>query len=176
LASGLSDLLGRQLDYNNLPKFQEETMTFPFTEENTVSRRRLEAILRRLTDEELTRLTPSGWSVSALLAHLAFWDRRVLVLLRRWKEKGVDESPMDSEAMNDALKPIFVAMAPRTAVDLCLASADAVDAELETLTPQLFEEIQASPNHFRFSRALHRNDHLNEIEMLLRSPQAPDGT
>ena len=144
-------------------------MTFPFVEENNASRRRLKAIIGRLSDEDLTRFSSSGWTIAALLAHLAFWDRRVLVLLRRWKEKGVDESPVDSDAMNDALKTLLLALEPRTAVDLCLASAEAVDAELEAITPELYEQIQTSSTHFRFNRGLHRDDHLNEIEQLLRS-------
>ena len=150
-------------------------MAFPFIEENTASRRRLEALVSRLSDEDLTRSTLHGWTIAALLAHLAFWDQRVLVLLRRWKEKSVDPSPIDSQAMNDALKPLFLAMDPRTAVDLCLSSAEAVDAELETITSHLVEQIQATPTQFRFSRALHRNDHLNHIELLLRPPQGPGG-
>ncbi len=146
-------------------------MAFPFLEENTASRRRLETLVRRLSDADLTRSTSYGWTVAALLAHLAFWDQRVLALLRRWKEEGVDPSPIDPDAMNDALKPLCLAIDPRTAVELCLSSAQAVDAELETITSDLVEEIQASPTHFRFSRALHRNDHLNEIELLLRPTQ-----
>ena len=150
-------------------------MAFPFLEENSASRRRLEALVSRLSDEDLTRSTPEGWTIAALLAHLAWWDQRVLVLLRRWKEKGVDLSPIDSQAVNDALKPLCLALDPRTAVDLCLSSAEAVDAELETITSHLVEQIQATPTHFRFSRALHRNDHLNQIELLLRPPQGPGG-
>jgi hypothetical protein len=63
-------------------------------------------------------------------------------------------------------------MEPRAAVELCLSSAEAADAELAALTPELYAQIQASPTHFRFNRSLHRNDHLNEIEQLLRSPQS----
>lgn len=142
-------------------------MTFPLTEENSASRRRLKAIVDRLTDEDFTRSTLGGWTVTALLAHLAFWDQRIVVLLRRWKEKGVDQSPVDSDAMNDALKPIFLALEPRVAVELCLSSAEAADAELESITPELYAQIEASGTHFRFNRALHRNDHLNEIEKLI---------
>ncbi len=144
-------------------------MTFPFFEENAASLRRLEALALRLSDADLTRSTSYGWTVAALLAHLAFWDLRVLVLLRRWKEKGVDPSPIDSDAMNGALRPLCLAIDPRAAVELCLSSAEAVDAELETITPELVQAIQASSNHFRLSRALHRNDHLNDIENLLRT-------
>jgi hypothetical protein len=152
-------------------------MPLPFIEENTASRRRLETLVNRLSDEDLRRATPYGWTVAALLAHLAFWDQRVAVLLRRWKEKGVDPSPVDSQAMNDALRPLLLAMDPRAAIRLCLSSAEAVDAELETITPELFQEIQkvsqASSTQFRFSRALHRNDHLDDIDLLLRTPQGP---
>ena len=139
-------------------------MTFTFADENTASRRRLESLVRRLSDEDLARSTSGGWTVSALLAHLAFWDQRVLALLRRWKAKGVDESPIDPDAINDALKPLCLALTPRMAAELCLTSAEAVDAELEAITAELVEQIQASPTHFRFNRALHRNDHLSEIE------------
>jgi hypothetical protein len=150
-------------------------MTFPFLQENSVSRRRLETLVRRLSDEDLTRSTPYGWTIAALLAHLAFWDQRVLALLRRWKEEGVDSSPIDADAVNDALKPLCLALDPRTAIELCLASATAVDAELETISAELIEQIEeqlaASPFQFRFSRALHRNAHLNDIELLLRPPR-----
>jgi hypothetical protein len=125
----------------------------------------------RLRPEDYGLSTPTGWSVTALLAHLAFWDNRVFVLLRRWKTKGVDESPVDSEAMNDALKPLLAAVEPQAAARLCLSSAQAVDAELETITPDLIREIEASSVHFRLNRALHRNDHLDEIEKLLDSPR-----
>ena len=142
-------------------------MTYPFVEENNASRLRLKAIIERLTAEDFARTTPSGWTVASLLAHMAFWDQRIVVLLCRWKASGVDESPVDSDMINDSLKPLLLTMEPRAAVKLCLSSAEAADAEIETLTPELYEQIQASPNHFRFDRSLHRNDHLNEIEQLL---------
>jgi len=145
-------------------------MAFAFVEENNASRMRLETLLGSLTDEELAFSTSYGWTVSALLAHLAFWDNRVLALTRRWKEKGIDESPVDSEAMNEALKPLCLAMEPDTAVQLCLSSARAVDAELETLTADFVQEIEASPTFIRFNRGLHRNDHLNDIEKILGRP------
>jgi hypothetical protein len=130
-------------------------MAFPFTEENLASRLRLKAIVERLTDEDFTRTTLSGWTVAALL--------------RRWKESGVDESPVDADAMNDALKPLCLALHPQKAVEICLASAEAADSELESISPELYEQIRASTNHFRFNRSLHRTDHLDEIERLLRS-------
>jgi hypothetical protein len=144
-------------------------MGFPFVEQNRLSRARLQAVADRLSDADLALTTPYGWTIAGLLAHLAWWDQRVLVLLRRWKEKGIDESPVDSQAVNDALKPLCHAIEPRRAIALCLASANAVDAELETIRPDFVERIEATATQFRFNRALHRNDHLQDIEALLRS-------
>src|SRR5689334_6979796 len=146
-------------------------MAFPFVEENSASRQRLRELVGRLRSEDFSLTAPSGWPIAALLAHMAFWDNRILALLRRWKAQGVDESPIDPDAMNEAMKPLLLAMDPRVAAQLCLSSAEAVDAELEALTPELVQAIEAGPTFFRFNRGLHRNDHLNEIERLLSSPR-----
>src|SRR3972149_8789515 len=97
-------------------------MALPFTEENRASRVRLRSLVGRLSAEDLALTTDYGWTLSALFAHLAWWDQRVLILLRRWKETGVDESPVDSQAVNDALRPLCLALEPRKAIELCLSS------------------------------------------------------
>lgn len=128
--------------------------------------------MRRLSDEDLARSTDYGWTIAALLAHLAFWDQRVLVILRRWQAEGFDLSPIDSVAVNDSLRVICHALEPRTAIELCLSSAQAVDAELETLTSELVEQMEehaaATETQFRMNRSLHRDGHLNDIESLLK--------
>ena len=146
-------------------------MTFPYSQENAESYQRLKSLAHRLTDTDLALSTEYGWTVAALLAHLAFWDQRVLVILRRWKEEGFDPSPIDSGAVNDSLKVICHALEPRRAVDLCLVSAEGVDAELEKLSPELVKQIEehaeATETQFRMNRSLHRNGHLNDIDALL---------
>jgi uncharacterized damage-inducible protein DinB len=144
-------------------------MALPFADDNRTSRNRLTELVRGLSEADLAQTTSFGWTVSALLAHMAYWDQRMIALLRRWKEKGVDHSPVDSDAVNEALKPLCLALHPQKAIDLCLASAEAIDAELEALTPELVKEIEASGTHFRFNRGLHRNDHIGHIEQALRS-------
>src|SRR5512138_1720121 len=140
-------------------------MTFPYSKENAESYQRLKSLSQRLTDTDLALSTDYGWTVAALLAHLAFWDQRVLVILQRWKEEGFDPSPIDSRAVNDSLKVICHALDPRTAVDLALTSAEAVDAELDTLSSPFVEQIEehatATETQFRMNRALHRNGHLD---------------
>ena len=146
-------------------------MTFPFAQQNTESRQRLESLARRLTDTDLALSTHYGWTISALLAHLAFWDQRMIAILKRWKEQGFDPSPIDSGAVNDALRVICHALEPRRAIDLCLVSAAELDAELETLSADFVKQIQehceATGTQFRMNRSLHRDDHLKDIEALL---------
>lgn len=147
-------------------------MTFPYAEQNTSSRQRLEALVRRLSDEDFARSTDYGWTVAALLAHLAFWDHRMSEILRRWRQEGYDTSPIDSVAVNDALKVICHALEPRTAAELAISAAQKIDAELEALTlettRQIEEHAEASSTQFRMNRSLHRDGHLQDIEALIR--------
>lgn len=146
-------------------------MTFPYSEQNAQSRRRLETLVRGLSVEDLARSTDYGWTVAALLAHLAFWDQRMIVILRRWLEEGFDPSPIDSAAVNDSLRVICHALEPRTAVELCLSYAEAVDAEFDALTADLTKQLEehaaATGTQFRMNRSLHRDAHLSDIEALL---------
>ena len=146
-------------------------MTFPYSEQNAQSRRRFARLVRGLSDEDLARSTDYGWTVAALLAHLAFWDQRMIVILRRWLGEGFDPSPIDSAAVNDSLRVICHALEPRTAVELCLSYAEAVDTEFDALgadlTRQLEEHAAATETQFRMNRSLHRDSHLNDIAALL---------
>src|SRR5512138_4037756 len=146
-------------------------MAFPYAQENQESRIHLETLARSLTDEELARSTHYGWTVAALLGHLAFWDQRMLVILHRWMQQGFDPSPIDSTAVNDALRVICHALEPRIAAELAISAAKEIDAELETLTPEVVKKIEehaeATETQFRMNRSLHREGHLKDIEALL---------
>ena len=147
-------------------------MTFPYSEQNTESRRKLESLVRGLSDADLAQSTDYGWTVAALLAHLAFWDHRMSVILKRWQTEGLDPSEIDSAAVNDALKVICHALEPRTAAELSLSAAAKIDAELDTLSAdfvkQLEEHAEATGTQFRMNRSLHRASHVNDIEALLQ--------
>jgi len=71
--------------------------------------------------------------------------------------------------------PLCLALEPRKAIELCLSSAEAADAELETITTDLMDRIAATSNQFRFNRALHRNGHLDDIELTLRRQHGLSG-
>ena len=147
-------------------------MTFPYSQQNAESRERLTALVRRLTDTDLALSTDYGWTISALLAHLDFWDHRMSVILSRWLTEGFDPSEIDSRAVNDSLKVLCHALEPRTAADLALVAAEKIDSQLETLSPELVQRIeehaQATGTQFRMNRSLHRESHVKDIEALLK--------
>jgi hypothetical protein len=64
-------------------------MDRPFVAENAQQRERLRSLVRRLTDEQLSLLMENGWTIAVALVHLAFWDQRSLVLMRKWRTTGL---------------------------------------------------------------------------------------
>lgn len=147
-------------------------MTFPYSQQNTESRQRLNALVRELSDADLACTTDYGWTVAALLGHLAFWDHRMSVVLKRWQTEGLDPSQIDSTAVNDALRVICNALEPRTAAALAVSAAEKIDAELDMLTAefvkQLEEHAAATGTQFRMNRSLHRESHIKDIEALIK--------
>jgi hypothetical protein len=140
-----------------------------YVEANAKARERLWALVSKLTDEGLVLQVGDGWTVAAILAHLAFWDYRVLVLIRRWRTAGVGRSPIDVDGVNDAMKPLCLAIPGREAASLAVKAAEAVDAELGNLSEGLATEISplVQEGKFRPDRSIHRNEHLDQIERAL---------
>ena len=136
--------------------------------DNTATRERLMTLVDQLSDDDLARSLSDGWTIAATLAHLAFWDHRVLVLLDRWKHAEVIESAADPDPINDAMRPLCLAIAPRTATRLAVEAAQAVDRELETLDPDLHARIVAAGTPIKYWRSEHRSEHLDEIERVLK--------
>src|SRR5512137_2456198 len=101
-----------------------------YVEANTKGRERLRTLAAELSDQDLALQVGAGWTVGALLAHLAFWDYRVLVLLQRWRKAGVGPSPIDTNGVNDAMKPLCLAIPGREAASLAVKAAETVDAQL----------------------------------------------
>jgi hypothetical protein len=145
-------------------------MDRPFVVENGRERKRLQGLVERITDEELSLQMWEGWTIAAAFAHLAFWDQRALVLMRKWKKTGVAPSPIDDDVTNDALLPLCQAIPPRAAARLAAAAAEAIDLELEKASDHLIAEIVKLGDRFRLYRSDHRKVHLDQIESLIRAP------
>lgn len=144
-------------------------MEHPFVAENAQERMRLRALVGRLSDHELTVKVFGEWTVAATLAHMAFWDQLALVRIRRWKESGASSSGLDLDLINDALLPVFLAIPPRSAANLAIAAAEAIDRELQLLSPEMVADFQMSGGRFRLFRSEHRQKHMDQIEAALGS-------
>lgn len=139
-----------------------------FVSENARERERLRRLVERITDKELGLPLGEGWTIASALAHLAFWDQRALVLMRKWKMSGVALSPIDDDVTNDSILPLCLAVPPRTAANLALAAAEAIDLELEKASEDLIRDIRQLGARFRLYRCDHRKDHLDQIEARLQ--------
>ena len=138
-----------------------------FMAANDEARRRLAALVRQLTDKDLQLEMEAGWTVGAVLAHLAFWDLRALTLVRRWEKEGVGPSPVDADAINDATRTILRRLPGSEVRTLVLEAATAIDHALEELPPFRLAEIERDAVQFHLSRARHRTVHVDEIEARL---------
>lgn len=139
--------------------------------ENNAERERLRALVERLSDEELSRPMAAGWTVAGVLAHMAFWDARALYFMDKWKSgiapSAADYEPEDIDWVNDAAKPLCLALPPRTAAQLALQLAEETDQRVEALSDEMLAQIVAIGQPFNLSRANHRKEHLDDIESYL---------
>ena len=137
--------------------------------ENEAELHRLRTLVERLSDADLARPTPGGWTVAASLAHVAFWDQRILFWLDRWERgempRGLVEA--DGDWINDAGKPLCLALPPRVAARLTVDIAEQVDRRLAALTEERIASNAAAGEPLFLTRAHHRKTHLDEIERIL---------
>jgi hypothetical protein len=138
-----------------------------FIDENKASRELLAEVVSGLTDADLSQLLDAGWTVSAVLAHLAFWDYRALILIRKWKKAGIGPSPVDIDVVNEVTRVLCLGIPPRATIDLVSAQALAIDQEIEQLDEALAADIAARGQTVRLDRGKHRREHLRQIEETL---------
>ncbi len=143
------------------------TRHMDYVEENDRERARLASLVARLDANDLARPVNEEWTVAGVLAHVAFWDGRNLVLAHKL-ERGEafspsDEEPEDVTWINDAARPLLHAIAPREAARLALQIAEETDAMLASLPAERMYPLDPTSlvNPFR---APHRAEHLDEIE------------
>jgi uncharacterized damage-inducible protein DinB len=141
-----------------------------YVAENDAERERLRSLVARLSDDELARPMPGGWTVAAVLAHAAFWDARAIYWLDRWR-RGVAPTPYEpenGEAVNDSAKPLCLALPPRDAAQLALRLAEEADGKVAALDDATLAQVRAlAVPPFHLARAIHRKEHLDDIERAL---------
>src|SRR5262245_2405982 len=138
-----------------------------FIERNRASTDRIRALAARLSDAELQHPVGEHWTVAIALAHLAFWDRRVDYVLDMTERDGTLFIPEIDIFVNDLSLPLWAAIPPREAARIAIETAETLDRRLESFSPALLEEIHAY-NERWVVRALHRGEHLDEVDAALK--------
>jgi hypothetical protein len=113
---------------------------------------------------------PGGWTVSGVLAHLAFWELRALTLLRKWQAEGITPSVVDIDVINESARRLCLTVEPRAAGELLLQSAAELDELIEQLDPDFITQVETDGKTVRLNRSLHRREHLAEIHQALNWP------
>src|SRR5438105_8285421 len=117
-------------------------MTTLYDADNTKERERMRGLIGQLDDDQLRRAANAAWSVADVLAHLAFWDARVVYFVERWLDgrlspASMDHEPEDVEWINDASSRLARAVPPRAAAELALSLAEEADRRVGGLSAEL---------------------------------------
>lgn len=139
-----------------------------YIEQNRASTERIRALVARLSDKEMLHRVGEYWTVAITLAHLAFWDRRVLYVLDMTEREGKLFAAEMDIFVNDLSLPLWAEIPPRAASRLAIETSETLDKRLEGYSPALLEEIH-NYNKRWVVRALHRNEHLDEVDAALKS-------
>jgi len=145
-----------------------------------MARERLQSVVDKLTDTDMARPLGDGWTVSAALGHLAFWDQRWAEKFREWDRTRTVRIPfatwhtgegpaVDVNAVNDAMLPWWRAREFQEVRSDVVAAAEAVDRAVEALSDPVLEQLLALRPRTAI-RAVHRREHLAQIERALGVP------
>jgi len=138
-----------------------------FIEQNRASTERIRKLVSKLSDKELQHPVGEHWTVAITLAHLAFWDRRVMFILDKTEQDGKLSAPEIDVVVNDISLPFWAAIPPREAARLAIETAEKVNKRLEEFSPKLLDEIYNYNKPFVI-RSLHRNEHLDDVDRALK--------
>ena len=144
------------------------TLDPTYIEQNRASTERIRTLIARLSDDEMQTKVGEHWTVSIALAHLAWWDRRVMYVLDMTEKDGKLFVPEIDIFVNDLSLPLWAVIPSRDAARICIETSETLDKRLEEYSPELLEEIY-NYNKRLVVRALHRNEHLNEVDAGLKT-------
>jgi hypothetical protein len=132
--------------------------------------RRLRDLIGRLDQEQLASPMDAGWTVASVLAHMAFWDWRIVTTLAVWGPDGSGPPPTYYDDavdwINDSAKPIFLALTPQSAAGVVVDAAEAADRAVARMSDGLLARNEELGLLVNPDRANHRGEHLDELERM----------
>ena len=100
-----------------------------YVDVNRVALDRLRAFVEKASDDDLEHPMNDGWTVATVLAHVAFWDLRIVACIEAWKPDGTGPVPTYYDDavdwINDSVKPLISALEPRVAARVTVDAARA---------------------------------------------------
>jgi hypothetical protein len=147
-----------------------------YNEENALQRQRLYDLTNGLNEEALGRKLKNGWTVASALIHLAFWDQYYLALLEEWEKSAgatlgnflVTSRGLNVDAINSGIEFISLSIPLPAAVELVRNAADSIDCKVRGIPQGAAVAILESEHHRILRRSIHRREHLDHIERVLR--------
>ena len=132
---------------------------------------RLRASLAVLSEGDLRRTVHGGWTVAAVVAHLAFWDGWVETRWRMFAQAGSFDDLPDTIAdlVNSAAEPVWLAVPGGAARDLALAAADRVHGAIRGLDARAVAAAISTNRPAMLDRTRHWDAHVAEIRQSLAS-------
>lgn len=143
-------------------------MDMSYNQRNREQTERLKT-LGRLSDAELARPMGEHWTVAVALAHLAYYDARVLGTLDASLRHGIPRywwNGPEALAVNDARLDGWRALSPRETLDQAIQIAEAIDRFIAAL-PEDFAETILDERPSALDRSRHRAEHLDEVDAAL---------
>jgi hypothetical protein len=145
-----------------------------FIQKNDLERQRLRVLVSGLSDEELRAKVNEFWTVAGIFGHIAFWDARAEVLIKKL-QRGEPLTPSDYEPddptwINDSTRALIHAIPPRALAELALQQAEDIDRLAASLDDDVLAKTWPADEHGVISvdRANHRGEHLDEIAKALK--------
>lgn len=139
-------------------------------EHNMEATRRLDALVGRLTPEQLAAPLGGGWTVSMALGHLAFWDGHQRAVLEHFVDTGLllgserPEPHNPDNHTNEALEPLLALLDQEAVGELVVEAAQAVDELVATLSETQIAAVVDGEHAYVVRRWRHREEHIAQIE------------
>jgi hypothetical protein len=124
-------------------------------------------VLAGMSDTALRRPVDERWTVAAKLAHLAYWEGRQVGALEAWRRHGITPvwwTVEEAHVVNALRLPLWLAIQPKIAAEQALRAVEALDQVMTELSGELLAHL---PWQWQ-EPALHRGEHLDEIERALK--------
>jgi hypothetical protein len=128
----------------------------------------LQTFLSGLDEGELTKVVDGGWTVSTILAHLAFWDRWVENRWRLFKANGAfDDLPDMGDLINPTAEAQWMALPPSSAKQLSEAAAESLNRTIQSLDATAVAAAVDTGREHLVDRSRHWNEHMDQLRRTL---------